>query len=647
MLKVFRDNLKKLAWVLWIVIAAFIAIEFTVFGNANQGVSGGSAVRVGDDEIAWTEYQRRSEQTEQQLRELYGDQWNPAFRQQARLQAVERLINDHILLREARRLGLQVSDAEVRKAILSIPGFTDPQGRFVGTDVYEGLARANRFSGPAELEETIRQGLLLEKLRVSLESNIYVSDADVEQAYRDEVDRATIRYVQVPRGQFAAEARVDRAALEAYYEANQETYRRPEQRVIDYLLVDKGLLRNEIEISEADERADYDSHAAEYSREEEVQARHILLQTDGDRTLAQARAEIEAIRRRIEGGEDFAAIARTVSEDPGSGANGGDLGFFGRGRMTPEFERAAFEARPGQLVGPIETPFGVHLIEVTDRREGGKVPFEEVRESVRARLASERVDGAAEALAAEVQGELAALAPAEVPARMQALSESRPALRYTHSAPFGREGMIAGLGRAPELAEAAFALEAGELMASPVASPRGPVVVRLDEVREAQIPPLAEIEPQVRAAVERDAQQRLVEERLSAARTVATGEGGLAVVAAELGVEVVDSQEFGRGGAIPGLGVSPAVVEGAMAAEVGDIVGPLETPVGAVLFEVVDRKGFDPQELASRREEIRQQLAQQSYIRLLTTLIQKRRQQDGVRYSDEVVEQIGGNPAES
>lgn len=109
-------------------------------------------------------------------------------------------------------------------------------------------------------------------------------------------------------------------------------------------------------------------------RQEQVRARHILLRVDEERSAEQAREQVAAIRARLAAGEDFAAIAAEVSDDPGSAAQGGDLGFFGRGRMVPEFEEAAFSAPVGELVGPVETDFGLHLIEVIERRPGGVEP---------------------------------------------------------------------------------------------------------------------------------------------------------------------------------------------------------------------------------------------------------------------------------
>jgi parvulin-like peptidyl-prolyl isomerase len=107
---------------------------------------------------------------------------------------------------------------------------------------------------------------------------------------------------------------------------------------------------------------------------EQVRSRHILLRVDEERSSEQAREQLAALRARLAAGEDFAFLAAEVSEDPGSAAQGGDLGFFGRGQMVPEFEEAAFAAQVGELVGPVETSFGLHLIEVIERRPGGDEP---------------------------------------------------------------------------------------------------------------------------------------------------------------------------------------------------------------------------------------------------------------------------------
>jgi len=648
MLKVMRDNLKHLAWILWVVIAVFVLLVFVDFGTVTGGGGpggGNAAATLGPYEVDWRELERAHRNIQAQYRSIYGDQFNSELAQQLQLkrQALERLFNDKILLAEARDLGLEVSDEEVRETLLE--AFSRPGEGFIGQEEYEARVRGE-FGSVAEFEKVVREDLLRQKLLTAVSETVYVSDADVERKYREDVERAAIRYLLLPRSRFAEEARADRQSLRRYYREHREEYRLPEQRVVDYLLVDKGILRARMEIPEQELRAFYDENPGEFTREEQVRARHILLRTGGERTVEEARGELEAIRRRIEGGEDFAAVAREVSEDPGSGAQGGDLGFFGRGRMTPEFEEAAFGAEIGELVGPVETPFGLHLIEVTDRREGGQVPFEEARESVRNRLASERLDARAGEIATELRSELADVPEGEVRARMEALAEENPAARFETSAPFGQGGVIPGIGRSPELDAVAFSLAEGELAGGVVDVPRGPMIVRLAEIREPRVPELEEVETRVRAAVEQDRQQELAEARLQEVRGSLDGGTTFDEAASELGVEPVEAPEFGAGGTIQGLGSVPSVTVAALVAEQGEIVGPVATPQGAVLVEVTERKGFDPQELAERRDEIREQLVQQRTERLLSSLIlERKRQEGGILLSRALQEELGGGTA--
>jgi peptidyl-prolyl cis-trans isomerase D len=646
MLKVLRDNIKNLAWVLWAVIAVFVLLVFVDFGGAPGGPAGSNvAATLGPHEVTWSELQRRHQALQDQMRSVYQDQWSAELASQLQLErrALDQLMNNKILAAEARELGLRVSDDEVRKEILR--SFQNPDGSFIGQETYERWT-STQFGGPAAFEELVREELLLTKLQSILLQTVYVSDEDVERAYRQDVERAAIRYLLLPGARFAEEARADRESLEGYYQEHQEEYRLPEQRRVDYVMVDQGLLRAQLEVPEEELRAYYEEHPEELTREEQVQARHILLRTD-KRSVEEARAGIEAARSRIEGGEDFAAVAQEVSEDPGSAARGGDLGFFGRGRMVPAFEEAAFGARPGELVGPVESDFGVHLLEVTERREGGRIPFDEAREAVRNRLASERLEEEATERALEIRNRLAEASEGDLRARMEALAQEDPVLRFETTAPFGEGDVIPGIGRSPELTGTAFSLEAGELAESVVSAPRGPMVVRLAEVLPERVPPLSEVEERVRQEVERQRREELAEARLQELRGRVAG-GGLTLeeAASSLEVELVETPEFGGTETIQGLGFAPAVRDAALAAEEGELVGPLSVPQGSLLFEVTSRQGFDPEELARRRDEIRERVAQERAGQLLSSLIlERRRQEGGILLSRELQEQLSAAAA--
>jgi peptidyl-prolyl cis-trans isomerase D len=647
MLKVFRENLKYLSWILWAVIAVFVLFVFVDFGSVVPGLSNpkSSAVTVGGQEVTYGEYQRAYRNLEEQFRQIYGEQFTPEVSRQLGLdrQAIENLINQKVLIAEARRLGLSASDGELRELILTIPWLKDEQGRFIGGDGYERVVRELKFPSVEDFEATLRDEIVVEKLTQILSENVYLSDAEVEQSYRDQVEKASIRFVLLPSAGPEAPAGLEveatREELETYLGAHAERFRLPERRRIAYLLTDLGLIRGQVEVADAEVEAYYGEHPDEFTQEEQVRARHILLRVDDQRSKDEALVQIEALRRRIEGSETFAEVASAASDDTASAARGGDLGFFGRERMTPEFEQAAFDAEPGELVGPVETPFGVHLLEVTERRAAGRQPLDQVRVRIRNSLISER----AQQLAVTKAGEIAAALGDEEQVTADALrtmAEADPALSFGETEPFGRDELVPAIGRSPELSAAVFELEPGAVTA-PVRVPRGWMVATLEETLEPRDPALDEVEAEVRQAVEAEKRQQAAMDRLAAARAdVAEGGKTFDQVAAELGLEVQESGEFGSGGAISGLGMAPRVAEAALAMDEGEVAGPFGISRGGVLFEVVSRTRFDPAAFAEAREDTRDRLESDELRRLLSSLVQQRRTELGVQYDRGLVETL-------
>jgi parvulin-like peptidyl-prolyl isomerase len=206
--------------------------------------------------------------------------------------------------------------------------------------------------------------------------------------------------------------------------------------------------------------------------------------------------------------------------------------------------------------------------------------------------------------------------------------------------PFGRDDLVPGIGRQTPFSSTAFALEQGKL-SEPVKVPRGWAILHLREVRPPRVPDFAEAEVQVRQVVERQKRVERSLAELRAARAAIAGGKTLDAVAQELGVAVQDSGEFGENDPIRGLGVVPEVAKEAIAAQSGAIGGPVSTPQGAVLFQVTERKRFDPIEFASQKTALRESLQQQEFGRLLQALIEKRRAEMTVNYNRQLLQQFG------
>lgn len=641
MLKVFRDNLKNLAWILWVIIALFVLALAADFGSSvGGGGSHATAAKVGRDTVSLAEFQREYRQLANLYRQVYGDQLTPEVEKQMQLprQALDRAINQKILLAEARRMGLGVTDAELRERILKEQVFQDEQGNFIGEERYKQILQSNQLS-VSSFEDEVRQELLLKKLMDALSANIYVSNDEIERTYREQVEKAKIRYLQLPRARFVSEVQVQPAELQTYFEAHKQEYRLPEQRDIAYLLAGGPQLASQVTLSDKELQDWYDAHKNEFTQEEQVRARHILVMVNDQRNDEQAKARIAQAKAKLEGGADFAAVAKEFSDDTASKDNGGDLNYFGRNRMVKEFEEAAFGAQPGKVVGPVKSSFGYHLIEVTDKRAGGTQPFETVKEQIRARLSAERAQQLAETKAREIAAQLAKDKPASAEA-LRAVAEKNPGVTFAETGKVTAQAPIPGIGIG-EFSKSAFSLKKGEVSQA-IQVPMGWAVLYVKDVFEPKTPTLAEVQPRVQAAITAQKLQQVTMRRLEDARKQIAQGKTLDQVAAELGLQVRESEEFGgQGGMVPGLGYSPELVKAALASPKGQIGGPVADGQGAVLFQVTDRKGWDPKLFASNREQTRTGLLQQKLSRLQSSLIEQRRRELGVEYDRQFLDQMG------
>lgn len=640
MLKVLRDNLKYLSWILWAVIAVFVGAIFVDFGRFTPGQQRPSdaAATVGNEKISFDQLNRQYKGLERQLQQAYGDRFNEQLAKQMHLelQAINQLVNQKVLVLEAKRLGLQVTDSELSEEILKLPAFQNAQGKFVGESLYAETLRRNGYS-ISDFEDQMRQDLLTQKLNAVLSHNLYIPDKVVEKAYRDQVEKAKIRFVDLPASRFEDQVKVSDDEIARYYDEHKDGFKLPEQRKVSLLLVDTNQLRSQISIDEGELHTYYDEHQDEFKRPEEVQARHILVKTEG-RTDAEALAKIDQLKRKIEAGADFAAVAKESSEDPGSAARGGDLGFFPHGRMTPEFEKAAFAAKVGQLVGPIKTPFGYHLLEVTARRAAGVEPFPDARNQIRAKLAAERAPTQAEAEAKHLAEQIHDQGTGGDDA-LQKLATSEPAVSFSSPAPFGPQDPIPGIGRAKDVNDAVFSLEAGGTTEA-LQVPRGWVIARLDKIVPPHQQELPAVEDQIRRTLKQQKTLTMAQDRLTEAKKQMEAGKSLEDVAKELGVDARESNEFGAHSPIQGLGFNPEVSQEALSMKQGEIGGPVTNGQGAVLFQVTERTTWDPKKFETEKATTRQRLAQDDLNRLLQSLIEKRRDELGVTFNPQLVKNL-------
>jgi len=429
MLRILRGGQRWLTALFVIGIGGVFVLFLGLQGPMNLAGSTSRLVVVGPYEFDVADFERVRQRRVEQLGNL-GDQLdNPAVRDSIDNLAVQEMVDTALLALAAEDLGLTVSKREIEQLLLSAQAFRDDSGRF-DRDTYDYYVETEYGSEAAFIEDQRRALLSLKMIRL-LNGLPQVSEGEARSALRRELEEVKIATL-VLDPEVDAEAEVSDAAVA----------RALEERA-------------------ADVRALFAERADEYDRPEQVRARHILISVGRDASedeVAAARTRVDAARARIEAGEAFESVAEEVSEDAGSALQGGDLGFFARGQMVPDFENAAFAIEPGELGEAVLSDFGWHLIRVEEREEARLTPYEDAREELaRALLQREAALEATRQRAEALGARLVAGESLEEVARAEALDLERSGwLRR------GGPAAVANLGPSPELLAAAFSLEPGQ-----------------------------------------------------------------------------------------------------------------------------------------------------------------------------------------
>lgn len=389
MLQAIRDKIT--GWLAYLIIF-LIAIPFALWGlhNYTGGGQGAVVVTVNGQDITQQEFDRALAQERQRFSEMFGGNLPPGFLEQMGLAAqVEKRLIDEALLRQfAEKQALTTSIADFQQAVLAMPVFHDESGNF-SREIYEQQLKANGLTIP-EFEQQLRQQLALQQFYQGLSSNgaaflpkmLLAKQAAFQEQSRD------IAYVLWPLAE-ALPATVSQADKEAYFAAHSTDFQTELQIKINYLKISpEDLAKSLPPTDEATLESLYQEQKARFTREESRRARHILLTLPPDASAeekAARRTEIAAIRSRLLAGEDFATVAKNVSEDPGSASAGGELGEVTRGMMVEPFEEALFALTLDAPLSPVvETQFGLHLILLEAITPEEIQPFAEVKDQLAA-----------------------------------------------------------------------------------------------------------------------------------------------------------------------------------------------------------------------------------------------------------------------
>jgi peptidyl-prolyl cis-trans isomerase D len=634
MLDRMRRQQAWLKWSLGLVVLAFVLFYIPdFFTPTGTGASGEALASVNGRRITVNDFSRAYNAQLAQFRNAYGAGMNEAMLRQLGIdqQVLQQLIDQQAVLAEADRLGVTASDAEVRQRIMEIPAFQE-NGVFIGEQRYRQLLRLQRPPlSTSEFEEEVRNSIILDKMRASLTEWITVSDADVEEEFRRRNEKVTLDVVPFPAVDFQDEVTLGEQDVRSHFEAETETYRIGEQRQVTYLLIDVQDIRANITVPEQDVQRYYNQNIDQYSQPEQVRASHILLNIEG-RDEAAVRTQAEDLLAQVRKGADFEALAKKHSEDVASATRGGDLDWFGRGRMVPEFEAVAFSLEAGQVSDLVRTPYGFHIIKVTDTRAADVQPLEAVRGTITEQLRFERAQTRAQDLANAIAAEVKTTADLERAAAARGL-------KVEQSDFFSRNEPVPGLGPSPDASAAAFTVEPGRV-SDPLRTPAGFAFLSVTDTREPRLPDFEDVKDRVEADLRRERTQQLARERAASVAPTLQSATNFAAAAKTAGLAVRTSDEIARGAAIPEVGPSAAVDAVAFSLPVGAVSDPIPTPNGAVIIRVVGREEVDESGLAENRDTLRREIASQRRAQFFASYMNKAKEKMTIRVDRAVLSRV-------
>ena len=635
MLDRMRRHRNWLKWSLALVVLAFILLYIPQFMPGTGSASLGAAVAsVDGNEISVDEFRRAYQRQMQQYRQAYGANMDERLLKQLGIdqRIVQQLIEEEASLAEAKRLGLGASDAEVRERLLAIPAFQE-NGQFIGFDRYrQMLAMQEPPVREKDFEESVRRSITLEKLQAMVTNWITVTDAEAEAEFRKRNEKGKFAVVSFPLDKYRETVQATDEEASRWFEERKDSYKIPEKRKVRYALVDVQALRERVQVSPQDVQRYYEDNEQQYKQPEQVRASHILLKTEGKDDAA-VKKQAEDLAKQAKAGADFAALAKKFSEDDSNKDKGGDLDFFGKGAMVPEFDTVVFAMQPGQISDAVKTQFGYHVIKLTEKRAASQRPIAEVQAQIEDQIKWQRAQEQAQRTADDVAKQM------KKPADFDTVAKPR-GLTVGESSLFSREEPIAGLGMSPAVSEQAFEMKEGDV-SDAIRTPQGFAFVTVTGRQDAYTPKFDEVKQRVREDVlKKKALDAARDQAAKIAAQLKTGDFTAAAKAA--GLEPKTTDLISRGSPIGDAGVSPALEAAAFSLPAGSVSDPITTDTGAVVVKVLERKDPTPEEIKDGHRATKDQLLNERRGRFFAAYMSKAKERMTVRINREVISQIVG-----
>jgi peptidyl-prolyl cis-trans isomerase D len=514
-------------------------------------------------------------------------------------QFIDQLVNVRGMACFAEMAGMRASDMDLALMLQKQVPDLFKDGKFVGSAPYAAMLQS-RGSTIKEFEELMRKDVTVQRLRSLVLMSATATPKEVEDTFREAEEKVKLEYVVVDPILIGRTVIPTEADARAEYDAHKSNFKVPSQTKAAIFVLDQSRVMAAVSLSEAEERRSYEENRESFRVPEAVKVRHILFMTKDKPAAedAKMKAAAEKALQELKGGAKFEDLAKKYSEDPGSKANGGEMGFLVKGQAVKNFEDSAFSLPLKTVSAPVKTEFGYHLIEVLEKQQAGQKTFDEVRPSIQQELRRMKASNALVKSADDLRAELQ-----KSPSQAEALGAKYFAT-VLHVDVKGPDTPLPGLGPKPELINALSALKKAEVT-QPVTSSESQILLGMVE----------EIVPERPATFEeakRDAMATVQQARIGvkvkdlmnrAADGLKTLKGDVVALGKQLDLPVKQTQEFGRDGFADGVGPSSAVLE-AFSRKPGEALAPVTVDGKWFFVRVIEKKEADMSLLPARRAEM-------------------------------------------
>jgi peptidyl-prolyl cis-trans isomerase D len=587
---------------LWVIIIAFVTTIFYSWGaggkigGANKTVAtvNGMAIKVNEFDRAYGN-----------IINFYRNQFRGQFSEEmaAKLNlkenALDALIQNRLVLLEAEKMNLMVSDQELAESIFKRPEF-QKDNKF-SNSLYNNYLRFSRISA-RDFEDNQRKTLLREKLEGVIKASTQISETEIQDAYKRENEKIKFKYIGFSKDYFKPAGRPSDEEIQKYFDSYKSQFEVPEQIQIQYVKLTPKMVEETVKIYEEDIKDYYDTNQAKFFIKKQYKASHILIKNDTplpfgedlsdeekEKLLNEAdektRIKADEILKQIKEGAEFGEMAKKYSGDPGSGTNGGSLGQFSRGMMVPEFEAALDQLTPGELGGPVKTLFGFHIVRLDEVKEERLKPLTEVQEEIKKTLKKDKARKRIRRIAKKIR-KAAGVGNDLAKAALEYKAETK-----TTEFISGKVHNVPEIGNVPEFFNTAFSLS-GEQLSDPVNLPEASYLLKIVARKDPYIPKLNEVLSKVTQAVVEEKNKSATENQFKALGERLKTEKNLEQLAKELKMTVEETPFINQSDSIPGIGNIQSIKDAVFPLKPG------ETTTGTsrgiyYLIQMVEREAAD------------------------------------------------------